>query len=453
MGYRNKKKMTKKQFRHDFLRGLGSAILELKLCSDPRQYYDIVRYGCLHNTTYDMQCEGDRSWYLYQGAHLAGGDSILHDMIARYTGSFSDSWFFGQLTGILYHYSIRGSESARSALYDKYYFLLAKLSRIGASKNWTDTIERDMFEVLCIWLTSLDGWHAFKAAIMDVSEKLLPQDGDFFFSEWFYEDSKSEFGEKRVTGFLRKQSMKNPSVQVYFNKAQEWDKLIFQPNPVPALDEVVAGIGSARRLSMRFCRNAASEDLEKLFQIAMAEPDLTRRSELLQGLRFASAPVSENMIAALLQSENKDIRETACIIMGKQPSPETRAYALSLMEKGEDIVNAIALLSPNMLPQHEQMLADAVLSVPVKFAEGEWHSAFSSAEKALSNMRGKPQTGLLLYLYRETYCSCCREYIVRLIHKKGMSTDALLQEWCYDTNPEIREYAKRILRAKGVGRK
>jgi hypothetical protein len=150
----------------------------------------------------------------------------------------------------------------------------------------------------------------------------------------------------------------------------------------------------------------------------------------------------------MLQSENEDIRDTAFYIMGNNPSPKTRDYALSLLKKGEDVVNAISLLSKNMLPQDEQILSDTVKSIPVKFAEGDWHSAFMSAEGAMRNMRGKPKTDLLQYLYRETYCGSCRESVVRLMHKKGTATDSLLHEWRYDSNSDVREFAERILRGK-----
>lgn len=444
--------MTKKQFRHDFLRGLGSALLELKNCDNPHQYYDIVRYGCLHNTTYDMQCEGDRGLYLHQAAQIVGGDVILKDIIARYTRTFTDYWFFNQLTSILFNYSINGSEIARSALYDKYYILLDKLSRVVPSKNKPVCKERDMFDWLCVWLTSLDGWYAFKAVIMDVCEKLLPKDRDFFFSEWFYDNSKNKFGEKRVDHFLSKRSEKCPAVQAYYNKAHECNNHLYEKQPEPTLEDILAGIGGerfhGRGLSMRFCRNASSKDLEKLLQIAMAEQDLTRRAELLWGFRRATAPISEEIISELLQNENDDIRDTAFYIMGNNPSPKARKYALSLLKKGEGTINAISLLSKNILPQDEEIFSDAIKSIPVKFTEGDWHSAFMSAEDGIEKLRGKPKTDLLQYLYRETYCGSCRERVVRLMHKKGIATDSLLQEWRYDSNSDVREFADRVLRWK-----
>ena len=75
--------MTKKQFKHDFLRGLGSALIELQSSDNPKRFYDTVLYGCLHNTTYDMQCEGDRSWYLYQAAQYIGEKEKIESAVIQ----------------------------------------------------------------------------------------------------------------------------------------------------------------------------------------------------------------------------------------------------------------------------------------------------------------------------------------------------------------------------------
>ena len=130
------------------------------------------------------------------------------------------------------------------------------------------------------------------------------------------------------------------------------------------MEEVIAGIGGERfrghGISMHFCRNANSADLDKLFQIAMAEQGLTRRAELIWGFRRATAPIPERTIVEMLQSENEDIRDTAFYIMGNNPSPKAREYALSFLEIGEDVVNALSLLSKNILPEDERLFFDTI---------------------------------------------------------------------------------------------
>lgn len=97
--------MIKKQFKHDFLKGMGSTLLVLKLCDKPEKYRDTVLYGCLHDTMYDVQCEGDRGWYLYQVIKLVGQEEPIEDtVIQKYFRITWRHWLFVQLTAILYHF-------------------------------------------------------------------------------------------------------------------------------------------------------------------------------------------------------------------------------------------------------------------------------------------------------------------------------------------------------------
>ena len=52
--------MTKKQFRHDMRRGLGSCQLELRRCTDIEEYRQDILWGIQHALAYDAQCEGTR---------------------------------------------------------------------------------------------------------------------------------------------------------------------------------------------------------------------------------------------------------------------------------------------------------------------------------------------------------------------------------------------------------
>ncbi|MCL2842167.1 MAG: hypothetical protein FWE28_01690 [Oscillospiraceae bacterium] len=147
-----------------------------------------------------------------------------------------------------------------------------------------------MFDSLCVLLTSLDGWVAFKQIVGDVSEFLLPKNVDFFHSDWFYFNSKRKFGKKRVAQYLQKQSEQSPYICVYYETAKKWNNYfqVREDIPIPALDEVLDAAKrpfGGRGIGMRFSRNAKPEDLEKLAQAAMNELDAGVQTELLWGFR------------------------------------------------------------------------------------------------------------------------------------------------------------------------
>lgn len=92
------------------------------------------------------------------------------------------------------------------------------------------------------------------------------------------------------------------------------------------------------------------------------------------------------------------------------------------------------------------MFCDLVKSYPIKKTEGDWHSVFSSAINVIKSLKGKPETDLLEYMYRQTYCSYCRKITVKLMYKKKVPTDRLLQECLYDSNNETRRLAETIIK-------
>jgi len=58
----------------------------------------------------------------------------------------------------------------------------------------------------------------------------------------------------------------------------------------------------------------------------------------------------------------------------------------------------------------------------------------------------EPLIELLYYMYENTLCSCCREAIVKEMGSRYMLTDRILEECLYDSNEEIREYVRSIIK-------
>lgn len=102
--------------------GLGRCVLTLRKSDNIEQYREIVLWGCLHNLSYDTQCEGTRAAYIY---HLA---SCFHDdayFIAPTIDAFQKlprhlDWTFCHFFELLRLFAEKGSVDAKNALYEKY---------------------------------------------------------------------------------------------------------------------------------------------------------------------------------------------------------------------------------------------------------------------------------------------------------------------------------------------
>lgn len=449
--------MTKNQFKKALVRGLGSALAELMSCSDPGRYRETVRYACLHNTTYDMQSEGVRGWYLFRAIQLVNGTDIFEDdIIDRFIRMTKDEWLFDQLTSILIQYAEYGCPKARQALYQKYNQLLTQIETSKNSDEWCPL--SNMLEWLTVWLTKLDGFRAFQQIAQDFGRNILRGNGDDFFFDWFYVHARDKFGDQRVDGYLTRRAAHAPELKAFFEAVQDSVQASRDQDPIPTLENLLSNAQQTtdeshsldRFLMRRFARNARTEDLAELAAVAMREPNEAIRSELLWPLRYSPDPILPiSTLLELASSDNEDIRDTAYQLMEQQPCDEVHDLALQLIMGDRDLIYGISLLSCTFRRVDEAILYDRIRRIPVN-RESEWHEAFSAAARFFIKGRWIPQTNLLGYMYEATLCGCCRLDIVERMHQHRVLTPRLAHECLLDSNPEIRAFARRLAVNRGL---
>ncbi|WP_414732917.1 hypothetical protein [Acetobacterium carbinolicum] len=441
--------MTKKQFKHSFFRGLGSAIIVLEKCVDKNQYRDIVLYACLNNTTYDMQCEGERGLYLFHAIELLEDMDIFErSIIERFKNVRHDYWLFDQLTSLLFLFAKKGSEKAQKALYEKYELLLHKIEEMRNIPSMYE--ESDMFEGLSVWLTALNGFDAFKKIISDYGRNIAKGKSDFFAFDWFYANAQNKFGKKRIGKYLQKEAEKSVEVKAFYESVQIIDNWIYKQLPRPTLEDVIQNAYKvkyrSRGTAMQFARNASEDELKKLAEMALSESNLNIKADLLWAFRRTKYKFSDEILQDLGRSENEDIRDTAYYIMGQTPSEKMHEAALSIISDGNELENGIKLLCRNFKKEDEKILFESIKKVRVS-KRSLWHGAYMAIETAFDKGSWKPQTEILKYIYENTLCPCCRWRIVKLMNQHKVLTKQILNECLFDSNNDIRVFAARKLKS------
>ncbi|NMC57218.1 MAG: hypothetical protein GYA50_08370, partial [Eubacteriaceae bacterium] len=158
--------MTNKAFKEAMIRGLGRCVIELDDNDNIEKYRDIVLWGCLNNLSYDTQCEGTRSEYMYVLQSKFEDDFFEIKIIEKFIEGTKDSWLFEHYANMLYLFALDGSEKSHNALYLKYDEIFSKLNNIKRYIRSTELQEQ--FEWLCIWLVQLDNMTAFKRIVSDI---------------------------------------------------------------------------------------------------------------------------------------------------------------------------------------------------------------------------------------------------------------------------------------------
>lgn len=98
-----------------------------------------------------------------------------------------------------------------------------------------------------------------------------------------------------------------------------------------------------------------------------------------------------------------------------------------------------------VVPVDVQLLFNRLNSLEIdRDNESGWHGAVIDILDAFDNGLEVPGDALML-VYEKSLCSCCREDAVWDLNKCGWLTDEMKEECLFDSNADIREYAKKIL--------
>lgn len=117
------------------------------LADDPQPYKDIVMYGCLHDISFDMQCEGSRGLYMYNLARkYDNAEEFLHAAAEKFlTPKVNDDWHtFEHLCDFISCFAADGNTHAENILEKKYaelYSLILKTRHSVKLNNFTSNFE------------------------------------------------------------------------------------------------------------------------------------------------------------------------------------------------------------------------------------------------------------------------------------------------------------------------
>lgn len=160
---------------------------------------------------------------------------------------------------------------------------------------------------------------------------------------------------------------------------------------------------------------------------------------------FSSCPFPDDPMPVIedTKSDCEQLRDAAWNALGNIRHTQVRQFALDKLQS--DIENAWAAFIINYQEQDEHILIERAKSVEVDFeCKTSWHRMQIDILNMVDNGLKAPAV-LLFHIYNSTYCSCCRELALRQMGKRRLLTNEILEECLYDSNSDIRFYAKQYL--------
>lgn len=463
--------LSKTSFKKSMVRGLGRCVIWLDQTPDKETYRDLVLWGCLHNLSYDTQCEGTRSYYMYLLQSKYQDNFFEPKIIEEFLKFTYDSWKFEHLANLLYCFAVDGSQAAKDAFYKKLDLLL-ELVRKSKRKNSSLVNElRAQLEWLGIWMVMGIKMKGFQYFVFHIGELFLERKNtaQWFDFLWFYEQSEYYLQKKRVHSFFEKHSRNSQKcisqtsysygpkeINAFYEqikqsqKEAEKRKTSFKSAAHPILlEELISSYHSENKFFNRFAlirfgKNATLEELEKLANYIIKEPDKEKKANLLFVFRNRTFPLDETILIDYSKDENENLSEIAFELLGQISSELVYQYVHNLIVHKEKVIQALPAFCRNYKKEDEVLLMKTLKSILVTYS-GNWHSVYSSILSIAERNKVIPNTALF-YMYEHILCSFCREYIVRELVKRNAFPNEYLEECLYDSREDIRRFAKRKLK-------
>lgn len=449
--------MNKRDFKRYMQQGLGRCALALHESDNIDKYRDIVLWGCLHNLSYDTQCEGTRAAYIYQLVSYFHDDAYFIEptVDAFLKLPLHLDWTFEHFCELLRIFAENGSMDAKNALYKKYDTLLSLL--MGKRRFRGYDFERDNFERICISLTSLDGTDTLLKIAEDMGTLFKENPhydiGDF---AWFFSYSEGRFGKKRLDSILKHEAKQSENILCLYEKYQRGlqglNDTVHKPMETPNADNLIAEVGSTGKLSsasrVKFSKYADNGEKTQLALSALRENELSKKAELLSAFQNEGFPIQHETIIAYSKSDYDKLSKTAFDVLTNCKSAAVKRYAYELFDSGESTYYAIQMLIFNYTPDDKSVLLAELNRLKTDYTdESGWHEIGLHILDAFDRKTRLPKE-CLLYIYETTLCSCCRKYAIHALAKHRWLTANIIEECRYDSNCDIAEYVNRYYPSK-----
>lgn len=413
--------MTITQFHHALLQGRGCCVLAAK--EDPEKYREEVLWACGNLVSFDTQCEGSRSWFIHGLVSCyPDPDPFIRAAARALKDCPSDGgWRIFCLAELLERFMQDGSELAWKTLLLKYRQLYHSLLRIGPPETpyWPERDDFSKLAVICSWNRD-----TFLGVARDIGRLFLETDWfDGFDFDWLY-------------------CVKGERYQKALCREAEKDKYLAAF--VRVCGDALAKLNQqrAQRRKRLPRRDADPEEVARAVERYLSAANPEDRADALEAFRFHPYPADPWPLILDTASECERLSRTAWIMLEKIRHQAVRSFALKRLGTDEE---AFGLFVTNYQPGDGALLERYIRAIPVDFEETTgWHDAQFDVLR-MHKAGNLPPRSLLTYIFDTNYCSICRARTLAQMGRRRMVTEELLTECLYDSNDEIRAYARRAL--------
>lgn len=442
-------KMMNKELMQYMLCGHGRCFSLME--ENKKEFREILKYGCLNNLAFDLQCEGSRGLFLYNLAILYNDyEYFLEPAIEKFLSPHinEDDEIFNQLCDFIELFaSDYGDKTAEPVLEIKY----GELYDLIMTLKWSAKANRILKNYEYIAIVIIQDCD-FERAV-----RIMQDMGAFFIRrrradnnslrwnfEWFWHCLKEKYGEDFVLESLKIRSKNSKTIRKFAEIMSHNEKISGYASESLSADEFIALAknGDIVRRNVRSMSHSDDEDKIRLAKTAISESDLTIKANLLKAFTISRSkfPLEPELLIDYTRSQNAKLRETALDALTFLNADCIHEFALELLNL-QYSPDAFELLINNYRNIDKKLLIELLCKIEIdKNSETHWHRIVLSIVRR-GTIEKMPDEAIM-FVYERSMCSCCRESAVSELIRRNLLTKELCEECLWDCNSDIREIAR-----------
>jgi hypothetical protein len=417
--------------------GLGRVILYLQNHSS-ELYRNAILHACLHNTIYDRKLENNKGEYLREIIRLSGEETFYRQQVIEALKIADTSQYnrdISHLLDIAGCFAKEGDSEARQILYKLF----------DANIN-TDEYGFDSR------LVDVDRLSGFLYVIERLLESIA-QNSDYFEDETLIWDLEEVIGKETAEAKLAELRQTNLKLDSYLKLIETHSLSRKTPKRGAEQPSRKSNFGELNITSNTWTLSDSQQwgreaDEDSLIRAAIDLENETNPLLLKKYLAifFRKAyPRAPQVLFLLTAHEDFQISAKAFHILAHTQDPAIREFALQEIAKERNIGRAIGLLERNFKENDWELIEAATEK---QLEENDYHSIQSNVRDIFEAHPSPKAIKSLLNLYEYGVCSFCRFRILEHLGSLDALPESIRQECFYDSNDDIREWAKNGFKLK-----
>ena len=450
--------------------GRGYRIIQ----ESPETYRKLVEELCVSDSSFDLQCEGSRAVYVYDLTLLYDDPAyFLNKAIKEYMKEYVDSdWHtFYHLTDLLMLYAFESHEKkAEDIIWKKY----EKLFGILMTKRFSGYLNEvsQNYERIAIALIGQYDWECAKRLMRDMGAWFIrrrtadPKELKWRFG-WLFSVLKDEYGEEDLQNRLVNCSKESKEIakfyQVMTMPDEKEEDTFLGKKIICNADDILKAIqgGERNRFHVRGFK-LSDEDKLKLANAAVGEKDLSKKAQLIEiftlprttwpisvrylidwyeesstGTGYECIALRKAILEAMTYIEDEELYAFAKKDLGAEITSLRGSESRVGFEEQCKIESLLDILINHFHKEDEEMIFQLLETIQVDRENSTgWHGIVMDI---LKHAKNNLPDSLLLWVYENSLCSCCRRDAVEELMERGSFSEKYRQECQFDSDQDIRD--------------